>query len=315
LEPRDYEVRVGVEVTAELECRDFFATTVAPTAHPEQTILDHRIEKSGSEATLEELSTEARQLVMAARRIAPGQTITGEAIFHVRVAKSYFQYHREQFPAQQTVPRELAKLWLGDSPGIETKLTALTKIIDELAGDETTAWDKAKAFHQWVFDNIRGVPGAYTSVRQALESRQGDCEERAGVFVALCRAAGIPARLVWVPNHAWAEFLLFDELDRPHWIPAHTAAYSWFGWTGAHEIILQKGDRIRQHGLDKNVRLVKDWWRCGGVKPKIRFTASVQPLADPNDPHGDPGPGAREKQPDGQWVLSGKHPADKHMRE
>ena len=26
------------------------------------------------------------------------------------------------------------------------------------------------------------------------------------MLVALCRAGGIPARLVWVPNHNWAEF-------------------------------------------------------------------------------------------------------------
>jgi hypothetical protein len=315
LEPRDYEVRVGIEATGVMESRDFIATTVAPSSYPEQEILEHRFEATGCETTLQELTAEARQLVVAARQIAPDQTVSGQVVFKVRVTKSFFNYQREQFAAQQTIPRDDARAWLGDSPGIETKLAALGKIIEGLGLGEASAWDKARAYHQWVFENIRGVPGPYTSVRRALETGRGDCEERAGVFVALCRASGIPARLVWVPNHAWAEFLLFDEFDRPHWIPAHTAAYSWFGWTGAHEIVLQKGDRIHQRGLNKNVRLVKDWWRGGGAKPKIRFTASVRPLGDPSDPNGDPGPGAREKLPDGKWVLAGKHPEDKHMRE
>lgn len=315
LEQREFEVRVGVTATAELDASPFRASTVAPTAHPEQEILDVRLETSGCAAELQTLCDTANQLAVAADRIAAGQTITAEAIFRIRLAKSYLGYVREQFPAQQSLPRTWNRRDLGDSPGIETKLDSLRKIVEQVAGKIEHPWDKAQAFHAWVHENIKGVPGDYTSVRKALQTRRGDCEERAGVFVALCRASGIPARLVWVPNHAWAEFLLIDQSERLHWIPAHTAAYSWFGWTGAHEVILQKGDKIFQPGLDENVRLVKDWFRCGGVKPKITYTAKVIPLADASDPQKDPGPGERSKQPDGKWVLIGKHAADRHMRD
>ncbi len=311
LEPRLFEVRVGVQASGKLEATDFLAATVAPSSWPEQEILDHRFETDGCEATLQVLSDTASQVVVSAKRIAAGQTILGQAIFKIRATKSYFGYQRERFPIEQRVSRNVAKDWLGDSPGIETKLAALRKIIAATTAESTHPWDKARAFHAWVFEHIRGVPGDYTSVKRALESRRGDCEERAGVFVALCRACGIPARLVWVPNHAWAEFMLLDEADQPHWIPAHTAAYSWFGWTGAHEIVLQKGDRIHQNGPDKKVRLILDWWRCGGIKPKIEFIASVTPLADNG---ADPGPGGRIKQPDGKWALSGSHPDNKHLR-
>ena len=78
----------------------------------------------------------------------------------------------------------------------------------------------------------------------SLRRRTGDCEELAGIFVALCRSAGIPARLVWVPNHNWAEFYLTDHEGQGHWIPAHTSCYTWFGWTGVHELVIQKGDRL-----------------------------------------------------------------------
>ncbi len=314
LEPRIFEVRVGVEATGKLDARDFIATTVAPTQHPEQEILDHRFETDGCDAKLQSLSDEATQLVVSTGRISDGQTIRGQAIFKLRVSKSYFGYRPSQFPAKQSVPRQSSKAYLSDSPGIETKIAALDKIIAETTKTADHPWDKARAFHQWVFDNIRGVPGDYTSVKRALETRSGDCEERAGVFIALCRAAGIPARLVWVPNHAWAEFMLIDESDRPHWIPAHTAAYSWFGWTGAHEIVLQKGDHVLQAGPDKKVRLLLDWWRCGGGKPKIKFTASVEPLAPDNDPEQDCGPGARTKHEDGRWSLVGSRTDNKLLR-
>ncbi len=203
---------------------DFIATTVAPTQHPEQEILDHRFETDGCEARLQNLSDEAAQLVVSAGRVADGQTIRGQAIFKLRVSKSYFGFRPDQFPAKQTLPRQISQAYLSDSPGIETKIAALDKIIAETTKASDHPWDKAIAFHQWVSDNIRGVPGDYTSVKRALETRTGDCEERAGVFIALCRAYKIPARLVWVPNHAWAEFMLIDESDRPHWIAAPALA-------------------------------------------------------------------------------------------
>ena len=85
------------------------------------------------------------------------------------------------------------------------------------------------------------------------------------VFVALCRAAGIPARLVWIPNHNWAEFYLTDKDGKGHWIPAHTACYFWFGWTGVHELVLQKGDRIRlPERSNKAVPVAEDTGYCSG---------------------------------------------------
>ena len=102
----------------------------------------------------------------------------------------------------------------------------------------------------------------------ALTNRVGDCEEMAGIFVALCRAAGIPARLVWIPNHVWSEFYLTDRVGKGHWIPAHTACYPWFGWTGVHELVLQKGDRVRLPGKTGFVRLQTDRLRHIGAKPQ-----------------------------------------------
>jgi transglutaminase-like putative cysteine protease len=57
-----------------------------------------------------------------------------------------------------------------------------------------------------------GVPSAL----EVLESRSGDCNEHTQLFIALARAAGIPARgaagLAWVDGkfyyHAWPEVYL-----------------------------------------------------------------------------------------------------------
>lgn len=76
-----------------------------------------------------------------------------------------------------------------------------------------------KIFH-WIADNIRyvGYVKKNRGARQTLQTKQGDCTELMYLFVALCRAAGVPARgiagyhcpesaaLDPAQYHNWAEF-------------------------------------------------------------------------------------------------------------
>ena len=75
----------------------------------------------------------------------------------------------------------------------------------------------AQRINQWVYDSVAkeisiGIPSAL----HVLHTRRGDCNEHAQLFVALARAAGIPARiasgLAYVDGkfyyHAWPEIML-----------------------------------------------------------------------------------------------------------
>lgn len=84
---------------------------------------------------------------------------------------------------------------------------------------------KARAIYDWICENMRRDPGVrgcgQGNVCLLLGSRRGKCADIHSVFVALCRAAGIPAREVFglrlgrngINNittwqHCWAEFYL-----------------------------------------------------------------------------------------------------------
>jgi hypothetical protein len=222
-------------------------------------------------------------------------------------------YQREQFPQKQTIPPELGKRYLGESPGIQTRCKEIRDLLGRLRGDLKHPWDLAKKFAAWIPQNIRPQIGPYTGVVKALDARAGDCAEMSAVFVALCRASGIPARLVWVPDHNWAEIYLIDEEGKGHWIPVHTACYFWFGWTGAHELVIQKGDRLKMPGRGARLfRLQEDWMQWGGTRPTVRYLGELTPQAA--KPGEDPGPGARRKNTAGEWKLVGTHPLDQYMR-
>lgn len=107
----------------------------------------------------------------------------------------------------------------------ETKLVVITRKIAAQAGKFPEAFpDKLVSMSRWIYDNIEyAVPYSDVDVSDiyqktlpsdwVFENRTGVCDEFAHLFIAMARAADIPARVVsgfvlvgdrWIP-HSWAE--------------------------------------------------------------------------------------------------------------
>jgi len=314
LEPREYELNVGIRMEGTGSARGLMSTTPVPVNFPEQTIQKLNVQSQGCSAAVRTLVPEAAQLVLAAPSLVRGQTILAFAHMQLKLFKQYLDFEKDQFPTEQPKPPiSFRKQFSHNSPGIQTRAPQVRKLAMEVVGYRTHGWDKAHSIYEWVWENITSRIGSFTSVTRALRDRVGDCEERAACFVALCRAVGVPARLVWVPNHNWAEFFLVNSDQKGHWIPVHTAAYTWFGWTGAHELVIQKGDRIKVPEKSKPQRLLADWSQWQGAKPRVQYLAELRPL--PSQSGGDAGPGARTKDQRGAWMLTGSHEKDAVLRD
>jgi len=327
LEPRPHGLSIGVELQGEGDATMIRGSTPVPIEWPEQTIDDVQIETDGCEARLQQVGEGAAQLLLAASSIRRGQTIRAIAHYKLTLKKQYLGHQADRFPAEQPeVPPAIRKQYLQDSPGIQTSSTEVRKLHRELIvarsasegnerDDSMHPWDLVKSFQAWVGKNMTPKRGRFTGVINALKNKVGDCEEMAGIMVALCRASGIPARLVWIPNHNWAEFYLTDNDGQGHWIPAHTSCYAWLGWTGVHELVIQKGDRVTPAHEKRPQRLLEDWLQWSGKQPRARYIADLTPLASPGSEDSDPGPGARVKDAaTGEWKLTFKHDMDRYLR-
>ena len=188
LEERDYSLDVGIEMEGIGAANNILSTTTVPVEHPEQKVVDVQLETVGCQAVMRQLAPGAAQLVMSVPQLERGQRVRAIAHYRLKLSKQYFAFERDQFPVKQMVPRDVQQTSLQDSPGIQTKIVPLRKLARELSSELDHPWDMAQAFANWIPKHIQPQIGSYTSVETALKTQRGDCEEMAGLFVALCRA-------------------------------------------------------------------------------------------------------------------------------
>jgi hypothetical protein len=112
--------------------------------------------------------------------------------------------------------------WLSPSLLIQSDRSEFAQLVEEIGKGERRALRLARRLHDWVYKNIEKRPSpGMPSALAVLAARQGDCNEHAVLLAAMCRAAGIPARvaagLVYLRGrfyyHAWNEVYLND------WVP------------------------------------------------------------------------------------------------
>ena len=108
---------------------------------------------------------------------------------------------------------------LAAEPLLQAAHPSVTALAARLAGGSRDPRVVAERINRWVHDSLKkeitfGLPNAL----QVLTSRSGDCNEHTQLYLAIARAAGIPARsaagLAYVHGkfyyHAWPEVYLGD---------------------------------------------------------------------------------------------------------
>jgi len=113
-------------------------------------------------------------------------------------------------------------------------------LIKDLAKEITTTHSAlvpfVKAAMRKVTEVLSYVPQQHEhGAAYAIERRVGDCTEYAALFAALCRAKGLPSRLIsgfastgkkW-ERHGWSEVWI-----RNCWVPVDPTWYGTIGWLG-----------------------------------------------------------------------------------
>ena len=141
--------------------------------------------------------------------------------------------------------------------------------------DSLTDWQRVEKIYDFVQQHVKYIEGEDQTALEVLASGQGDCHDVSALFVALCRADKIPARMVWVHEHQYPEFCLADAEGQVHWFPCESTGMRAFGELPMPRVIMQKGDNFRVPERREALRYASEYFIAlpvgNGGKPKVDF--------------------------------------------
>jgi hypothetical protein len=285
--PQTMEMSFGLRIGSNQNmCSNLIATLPFPMDWPEQklTVLDHSVPDQ-AQSSFRDLPAGARQLLLSMPSLPPNAVAS--LIVRVQVEKSFIDPPADTsiFRIPKSLPKEL-KYYMGNSPYIDCELSAIKKAAKTIAASEPKdAWEHVEKIYDWVRETIEYNNGPLRHIRDSLKDKKGDCEEMTGIFVAVCRASGIPARCVWVPDHCYPEFYLEDQDGVGYWFPCQAAGDRQFGQMHEYRPILQKGDRFKVPEEQGQQRYVASFFTCrqrptvkGGQNISVEEILDLGPL-------------------------------------
>ena len=237
---------------------------IAALDSPYQALLDERFSHEPAALNLQALGS--RTMTVELPSLGPGES---EVIILDYALASTVGNDGASLMESSTL-----KDFLRPSHKVESDHTAIRAEAAQITRDARSCGEKVKQIYAFVVDHLSyNESSAYRNegALSALRHKEGVCEDYAALFTALCRAAGVPARVVYgytdptgtgdifrlAPGevrslrgyrHAWVEFYLEGE----GWCPADptfengSGTFRYFG-------SLPHGDRIAQNYLDLSI--------------------------------------------------------------
>jgi hypothetical protein len=272
--------RVGAEITASRgACRGIVAMVTVPLECPEQQVqlLDEDFSAEVGEVTYRNLQEGARQMLISVPFLPSGATARAVVTAEVTMRPVLPPENPELLKIPKRVDRKL-RMFLNGSPYIEVKhqrIRSLSREIQKDVDPSASDWEKVEAIYDYVLEHVDYVEGPDKGAVDTLRDGQADCQGRSMVFIALCRANKVPARMVWVDGHAYPEFYMEHAEGEGNWYPCESAGTRAFGEMPLARVILQKGDNFTVPERKERLRYASDYLiglpTPGGGKPKVKY--------------------------------------------
>ncbi|MCO6047034.1 transglutaminase domain-containing protein [Aeoliella sp. ICT_H6.2] len=288
-----FTFRVGAEITAARgSCRDIRAMVAIPFACDEQKVrrIDEEFSRHVDKVRYRDLDGGATQMLITVPMLTSGQTARAVATFEVTT--DVINPPEEEDTVDLVVPsrpeRQVRK-YLSESPMIESRNGSIVSLARDLWRDaeteasedgDPTDWQKIEFLYDYMLDHIQYSEGTDKSALNTLRDGKADCFGRSALFIALCRANKVPARVVWVDQHCYAEFYMEDAEGEGQWFPIESAGTRSFGGMPIARTILQKGDNFRvPERRGERLFYASDYLMALPVgksgKPKVKYIREV----------------------------------------
>ncbi|MBN1885551.1 MAG: transglutaminase [Candidatus Krumholzibacteriota bacterium] len=195
----------------------------------------------------------------------------------------------------EEMPREIREAYLADDAKFDLGHPFIRSLVDSIVGGETNPYWKARRLYQYLIANMEyELAGGWNTAPTVLRRKTGSCSEYSFSFIALCRAAGVPARYVgslvvrgddasyddvfhrwneiYLPNYGWVP-VDANAGDR-EW-PADQAAA--FGGVSNRFLVTTEGGGDSEY-LGWSYNHENRWVSSGKCRLRLESTAEWEPL-------------------------------------
>lgn len=273
------ELRIGMIVSAGSgPCRGIVATAPVPIDWPEQRVrvVEEDFSPNVREIDYRQIGDTVKQMVLNVPLLAAGEEARAVLVLEVEHSQIAAPSDTSVF----VIPKKFDKhtrSYLGPSPYIESRNPKIKAAAKEAIEGKETAWEQVEAIYDWVRERVEYKNGPLKGALAAMRDGTGDCEELSSLFIAMCRAVGVPARTVWVPGHCYPEFYLEDDAGKGTWFPCQAAGDRSFGTIDEKRPILQKGDNflVPERSRERQ-RYVSEYLTGTGGSPKVKFVREFE---------------------------------------
>ncbi len=224
--PRKAKVRVIQEFTNfgpgdALSTTSYFAL---PVDRPSQKI--NKITYSSKPERIHKDSWGQETAVFEKDRLKPDEKREAWMLVEAELYQLDYFIFPDQVGDEREIPEDISKRYLVDNEKYQLDHPVIQKGLKEALGDTKNLYWKARRIFDYLIDHMYyEMQGGWNTAPTVLERGNGSCSEYSFVYIAMCRAAGIPARYVGSVVYRGDDAAMDDVFHR--WVEIYLPNFGW----------------------------------------------------------------------------------------
>ncbi len=167
------------------------------------------------------------------------------------------------------IPADIKSKYLKDDEKYQIDGQVIQETIKKVVGDEENPYWIMRKLYQYLIGHLHYVmDGAWDTAPTVITNGHGSCSEYSFVYIALCKAAGLPTRYV---GATWdrKEYAYMDDVYH-RWVEVYLPNYGWIPTDPTHGDRKLPRDQAYPIGLISNSALITT--QSGGGSSTMEWT-------------------------------------------
>ncbi len=155
-----------------------------------------------------------------------GESKQAQILTRAKIYETRYFIFPDKVGALSDIPADIKNMYLIDNEKYQISNQIISNGLREAVGDQKNPYWIARGIYQYLIDNMYyEMVGGWNTAPTVLERGNGSCSEYSFVYIAMCRAAGLPARYVGSVVVRGDDASFDDVFHR--WVEVYLPGYGW----------------------------------------------------------------------------------------